>query len=210
VPRIGADLLAQRRRHILTSAWTCFARAGFHATSMDDVVAASGMSTSAVYRYFASKDELIDATANEALLLVRDLFSRLLAADPTPTPRQTLEALTQELDHRSEHPRYDLSQIVIQAWGEALRRPELRERTRAFYREARQHLAELARRWTVGGQLPPDADPHAVAAVLLALMPGLIVTHQLVDSVSADTLMRGLAALGAQPPDPEGEPTSGP
>jgi AcrR family transcriptional regulator len=175
---------------------------------MDDVVTASGMSTSAVYRYFASKDELIDATANEALMLVRDLFSRMLAADPLPTPRQTIEALTRELHQRSEHPRYDLSQIVIQAWGEALRRPELRVRTRDFYREARQHLAELARRWTSGGQLPPDADPHAVAAVLLTLMPGLIVTHQLVDSVSAETLMRGLAALGAQPSDTEAEPTS--
>jgi len=209
VPRIGADLLAQRRRHILTSAWTCFAKAGFHATSMDDVVAASGMSTSAVYRYFASKDELIDATANEALMLVRDLFSRLLATDPLPTPRQTIEALTRELHQRSEHPRYDLSQIVIQAWGEALRRPELKERTRTFYREALAHLTELAQRWTVGGQLPADADPEAVAAVLLTLMPGLIVTHQLVDSASADTLIRGLAALGATPPDAEGDPTSG-
>jgi AcrR family transcriptional regulator len=176
---------------------------------MDDVVTASGMSTSAVYRYFASKDELIDATANEALLLVRDLFSRLLAVDPVPTLRQALEALTQELRQRSEHPRYDLSQIVIQAWGEALRRPELRERTRTFYREAQAHLAELARRWTEGGQLPADADPNAVSAVLLTLMPGLIVTHHLVDSVSAETLMCGLAALGAQPPDTEGEPTSG-
>jgi AcrR family transcriptional regulator len=176
---------------------------------MDDVVAASGMSTSAVYRYFASKDALIDATANEALLLVRDVFSQLLAADPVPTPRQTLEALTQELRHRSEHPRYDLSQIVIQAWGEALRRPELRDRTRAFYREAQEHLTELAQRWVSGGQLPADADARAVSAVLLTLMPGMIVTHQLVDRIDADTLMRGLAALGAQPPGPEGDPTSG-
>jgi hypothetical protein len=142
-------------------------------------------------------------------MLVRDLFSRMLAADPLPTPRQTIEALTRELHERSEHPRYDLSQIVIQAWGEALRRPELRDRTRTFYREALAHLTELAQRWTVGGQLPSDADPDAVASVLLTLMPGLIVTHQLVDSASADSLMRGLAALGAHPPAPEAARTSG-
>jgi AcrR family transcriptional regulator len=197
MPRLSADLLAQRRQHILTSAWSCFAHAGFHATSMDDVVAATGMSTSAVYRYFASKDELIDATLDEALLLVRDLFGQLLVREPLPTPRETLGALTEELHRRSAHPRYDLSKIVIQGWAEALRRPELRERTRTFYLEAQAHLAELAQRWVGDGQLPADADPDAVAALLLTLMPGLIVTHQLVAEFSADTLTRGLAALGA-------------
>ncbi|MDT7639485.1 MAG: hypothetical protein QOC83_3773 [Pseudonocardiales bacterium] len=196
MPRLSADLLAQRRQHILTSAWSCFARAGFHATSMDDVVAATGMSTSAVYRYFASKDELIDAALDDALVLVRDLFSQLLANEPLPTPHEMLRALTEELHRRSAHPRYDLSQIVIQGWAEALRRPELRERTRTFYLEAQAHLAELARRWIGDGQLPADADPDAASALLLALMPGLIVTHQLVAEFSADTLTRGLAALG--------------
>jgi AcrR family transcriptional regulator len=207
VPRLSADLLAQRRQHILTSAWSCFARTGFHATSMDDVVAATGMSTSAVYRYFSSKDELIDATMDEALTLVRDLFGKLLTSEPVPTPHETLRALTDELHRRSAHPRYDLSQIVIQGWTEALRRPALRERTRTFYLEAREHLAELARRWIADRQIAADADPDAVSAVLLALMPGLIVTHQLVAEFSADTLSSGLAALGsssrrATPDDP--------
>ncbi|HEX3781251.1 MAG TPA: TetR family transcriptional regulator, partial [Pseudonocardiaceae bacterium] len=35
-----------RRRQILTCAWTCFSRNGFHATSMDDIIAATGMSAS--------------------------------------------------------------------------------------------------------------------------------------------------------------------
>jgi len=197
VPRLSADLIAQRRQHILTSAWSCFARTGFHGTSMDDVVAATGMSTSAVYRYFASKDELIEATMDEALTVIRDLFGKLLTSEPVPTPHETLRALTDELHRRSAHPRYDLSQIVIQGWAEALRLPALRERTRTFYLEAREHLAELARRWITDRQIAADADPDAVSAVLLAMMPGLIVTHQLVAEFSADTLSSGLAALGS-------------
>jgi AcrR family transcriptional regulator len=197
MPRLSADLLAQRRQHVLTSAWSCFAVTGFHATSMDDVVAATGMSTSAVYRYFSSKDELIDATMDEALTVVRDLFGKLLTSEPVPTPHETLRALTDELHSRSAHPRYDLSQIVIQGWAEALRRPAFRERTRTFYLEAREHLAELARRWVADRQIAADADPDAVSAVLLTMMPGLIVTHQLVTEFSADTLSSGLAALGS-------------
>ena len=54
MPRLSTELFAQRRQHVLTSAWQCFSRDGFHATSMDDIIAATGMSSSAVYRYFRS------------------------------------------------------------------------------------------------------------------------------------------------------------
>jgi AcrR family transcriptional regulator len=114
MPRISDDLRARRREHILTSAWSCFARDGFHATSMDDVIAATGMSSSAVYRYFRSKEELIDAAADEALMMTRDLFRRLLAAHPTPSPAQTIAALADELRRRAAHPEYDLFRIVMQ------------------------------------------------------------------------------------------------
>jgi AcrR family transcriptional regulator len=197
VPRISDELRAARRRHILTSAWTCFARDGFHATSMDDVIAATGLSSSSVYRYFRSKDELIDAAGAEALALTRDLFTRLLSAPSVPTPIQTLAALIDELRVRSTHPEYDLTKIAMQAWTEALRRPPLRERTRTVYLEARAKLGELARRWREAGDLPPEADPDAVATVLFTLVPGAIVTHHLVAEASADDLAHGLAALGA-------------
>ncbi|NED82480.1 helix-turn-helix transcriptional regulator, partial [Streptomyces sp. SID11233] len=57
MPRLSEDTRARRREHILRSAWACFSRDGFHAASMDDVIAATGVSSSAVYRYFRSKEE---------------------------------------------------------------------------------------------------------------------------------------------------------
>jgi hypothetical protein len=50
MPRVSDKTREQRRQHILTSAWRCFSRDGFHATSIEDVIAATGMSSSAVYR----------------------------------------------------------------------------------------------------------------------------------------------------------------
>jgi AcrR family transcriptional regulator len=197
MPRLSEALRAQRRRHILVSAWSCFSRGGFHATSMDDVIAATGMSSSAVYRYFRSKDELIDAAADEALSLTRELFARLLATEPTPTPAETLVALGEELRVRSTNPGYDLSRILIQTWAEALRRPDLSARTRVFYQEASGQLIELTTRWREEGYLPADADPEAVASVMFTLMRGLLVGHHLSADVSTDHLARGLADLGS-------------
>ncbi|HEY9407971.1 MAG TPA: helix-turn-helix domain-containing protein, partial [Jiangellaceae bacterium] len=52
MPRVSEAHLAARRDQILQAAWTCFARDGFHATSMQDVFAEAGLSAGAVYRYF--------------------------------------------------------------------------------------------------------------------------------------------------------------
>jgi AcrR family transcriptional regulator len=197
MPRLSEEVRHKRRRHVLESAWNCFSRNGFHATSMDDVIARTGMSSSAVYRYFRSKDELIDATAEEALTLVRDLIDELLERDPTPDPLQTLEVITAEIRRRTQHPDYDMTRIAIQAWGEALRRPALEQRTRRLYLSVRDRLVVLAGRWRAEGTVAgtSDADDTAVAHTLLTLVPGLIVTRHLVVEIPASTLIRGLTAL---------------
>jgi AcrR family transcriptional regulator len=196
MPRLSDELREKRKRHILTSAWGCFSRNGFHATSMDDVIAATGMSSSAVYRYFRSKDELIDAAAEEALALTGDLFRRLLDAQPPPSPADTVAALLEELRRRSENPDYDLSRILIQTWAEALRRPDLGRRARVFYLRTRADLIELASRWRDAGYLPIDAGLEEVAEAMYTIMRGMLVGHHLAADVTEERLTRGLAGLG--------------
>jgi AcrR family transcriptional regulator len=196
MPRLSTELRDQRRRHVLTSAWSCFSRDGFHATSMDDIIAATGMSSSAVYRYFRSKDELIEASAEEALTLLSGFFARMLDAEPAPAPADVLAGLLGELANRTAGLDYDLSKIAMYSWAEALRRPEVAKQANAFYRGVHGHLTELAVRWRTAGHLPADADPEAVATVLVSLMPGLVVNQHLVDPVPAEQLISGLAALG--------------
>jgi AcrR family transcriptional regulator len=197
MPRLSTELRDQRRQHILASAWRCFSRDGFHVTSMDDIIAATGMSSSAVYRYFRSKDELIEASAEEALTLLRGFFARMLDTEPTPTPADIIMGLVKELANRPTGLDYDLSKIAMHSWAEALRRPQTAEQTSAFYRGVHGHLTELARRWRTAGYLTAEANPEDVATVLVTLMPGLIVNQHLVDPVPADQLISGLAALGA-------------
>jgi AcrR family transcriptional regulator len=201
MPYLGDDLRAQRRQYVLTCAWRCFSLNGFHATSMDDIIAATGMSSSAVYRYVSGKDELVSAASEQALTLLRDFFARLLAAEPLPSPAETVSALVSELSTRTNNDGYDLSKIAMHAWAEALRRPDLKTRTRAFYRDVRTNLVALARRWQAAGMLAPGAKPEQVATVLLTLMPGLIVNRHLVDPIAADALFDGLTALATVPAD---------
>jgi len=112
MPRLSEQTREKRRQHILTSAWRCFSRDGFHATSIEDVIAATGMSSSAVYRYFRSKEEIIRASAEIGVARVGDIFVSLLERDPCPTPAETLAVLVAELYARTDNPDYDMSRVA--------------------------------------------------------------------------------------------------
>jgi AcrR family transcriptional regulator len=196
VPRLSEQVAAVRRRHVLESAWRCFSRDGFHATTMDDVIAATGWSSSAVYRYARSKDELIEAAARESLGQLDAVVSGLLAADPVPTPAQALATMVAALDERARHEGYDLTRIVVQAWSEGLRNPSIAELARSFWDAARSRLTELAAAWQAAGYLPEAVRPEDAAGTLTLLVPGLVLDHTLLDGAATQAVLRAAVALG--------------
>src|SRR3954469_7010214 len=79
VPKVSDAHLAARREQIVQAAMTRFAEGGFHSTGMAEVIAATGLSAGAVYRYFPSKAALIRAIVEERVLAsVATAFERIL------------------------------------------------------------------------------------------------------------------------------------
>ena len=62
MPKVAKEHGEARRRQIVDAAYRCFARRGFHQTTMRDIYQEAGLSPGAVYHYFASKDEIIQAS----------------------------------------------------------------------------------------------------------------------------------------------------
>src|SRR5581483_1047209 len=58
VPKIAEEVRAARREQIIAAALACFARAGYHATTMADVATQAGVSKGTPYLYFESKEAL--------------------------------------------------------------------------------------------------------------------------------------------------------
>lgn len=83
---------------MLKAAASLFAAQGYHATSMDDVAAACGVTKPMVYSYFGSKDGLIttllERTGNRMLAV---LAEQAAEADPAARLRGTVRALIGEL-----------------------------------------------------------------------------------------------------------------
>ena len=179
----------------MVGAWKCFSRQGFQATTMDEIIAETGMSSSSVYRYFASKDDLIASAAEESLTVTRGVLDDLKRRMPLPGPRETLIAITKALKRQMDQPGYDLSKITVNAWAEALRQPQIHERAYRFYRETHKTLIELARRWQSEGVVSADGDPTSIADLFVTLMPGMLVTRHLYQPTTATRLAEGMVAF---------------
>ena len=67
----------RKRQEILDAAAACFARDGLQGASMADICAAAGTSPGALYRYFPSKDAIIQAIAEEEKREVAELIDEI-------------------------------------------------------------------------------------------------------------------------------------
>jgi len=81
----------QRREQILAAAVGLFHERGYHATGMDEIGAAAGITGPGVYRHFASKEEILETlvrTRGEAVVAEADRI-----ANSDLPPHEALDAL---------------------------------------------------------------------------------------------------------------------
>ncbi|RDI54171.1 TetR/AcrR family transcriptional regulator [Nocardia mexicana] len=193
MPRVSEEHLERRRQQILDAAQQCFARKGFHATSMQDVFAESGMSAGAVYRYFKSKDELIAALAADATALLRGVMEGVIHDDPLPEPVAVVRALTEEIARLAEAG--GRVRLAPHAWALALTDDTVNGYVRTAMGMLRERWREYADRMRDAGWLPADADTGAVAQVLLGVLPGFVLQHLILGDVTPASMAHGVELL---------------
>jgi AcrR family transcriptional regulator len=169
MPRVSAEHLAARREQILAAARRCFIRDGFHATSMQHVIAEAGLSVGAVYRYFPSKTDLIVAVAEG---LARGVTTQMDAiAKRTDLSLEETMAEAVGVVEANAGPDGAL-RIAVQVWSEAQRDPALAALAKRMYGEILLRYEEIAAAAVARGDLPADADPARVGPALTSLVLG--------------------------------------
>ncbi|MEV8592197.1 TetR/AcrR family transcriptional regulator [Streptomyces sp. NPDC052012] len=206
--RVSQEHLDARRRQILDGAALCFARNGFHATSMQDVLKEADLSAGAVYRYFSGKDELITAIVTDVLDTVRGTFEQAAQESPPPTPDvlipRTLGRMRELRPATLDGGEWMFPRLMIQVWTETTRSPELAAVLEEGYRKVRAAWAKVVEKYKDAGLMPADADADAMARTMIALAQGFAAQMALFGGVSEQTLgdgLRALMALGRTAPD---------
>jgi AcrR family transcriptional regulator len=172
MPRIKPERKAERRAQIVAAARSCFARSGFHKTTLQDVFAEAGLSAGCVYNYFQSKNELMLAIAEERHDEERHLIAEASeAGDPVAAIRQVAQTFA---DEYLTNEGLDKRRIALQTWSEAQINPVILSSVREGMDGPRAQLAELIRRAQAAKQLTSKLNADAIAHTLLALFYGSV------------------------------------
>ncbi|MCW8216469.1 TetR/AcrR family transcriptional regulator [Streptomyces griseolus] len=201
--RVSQDHLDARRRQILAGAARCFARNGFHGTSIQDVLKEVGLSAGAVYRYFAGKDELIAAIADEAFEYIRRAFSEAAGISPPPTPDVLLGRVVRGVFTGQVYglERRACAALIVQVWAESMRNEPLARTLGDGYAGMRAGWAELVKAYRVTGVLRADVAADDVARTMIATAQGFIAQEALFGGVEPEALENGLRGLmSIEPP----------
>jgi len=121
------------------------------------------MSSGAVYRYFASKDAVIEAIAADNLDQVVAVLARAIGdgASPQAAIAAVLEFVTMR------HADDGFAAIAVLVWSEALRNSTLA----AYLRDA---IAAALMTLSENVDAAPVGEPTALADVLLCVLPGYL------------------------------------
>jgi len=172
MPKVSDEHLDARRRQIIDAAIVCFARDGFHRATMQDVCREADLSPGAIYRYFAGKDAIIEAIADERHAREAGFMELARAAGGGADGIRALgRASFASLADPDERLRRRLG---LQVWAEALRNPRIHKLVMRGTRPPRVVMAEMVREAQERGELADGIDPEAFARAMLALFQGFI------------------------------------
>lgn len=171
MPKVSDEYADARRQQIIDAAYRCFARKGFHQTTMRDIYAEAGLSAGAVYHYFASKEEIIEASFVFDYQRGLPVFQQA-AQDPDPLAAiaRLLEFFYAGLESAAA---LGADRVNIQGWAEALVNPKLHAPLHETLRAFQEELAAVVRRGQAMGLIDPTLDPQAVGQVILSTYFGL-------------------------------------
>lgn len=192
MPKISQQAREARKAQILDAAWRCFQKEGLHATTMQDIIGASGLSAGAVYSYFKSKDELIFAAVTTSLGQLRLLLGEAMRRTPPRSAEEVARLLLPAITGFAVREGYDLRRIALLGWSEAQRNERLRAAMQSYYAAFRDELAGIAAGWPPAGG---EADPAAVAKLLLSVLLGTVVQSAILGDATAEDIAQGLRVL---------------
>lgn len=176
-----------RRQHLIQTAVTLFAAHGYHATGVDTILAAAGVSKKTLYSHFRSKDELILAVLRDYDGRFRNDFMRQVERAAS-TPQDRLVALFDVAEHWFCGDRFYGCMFINAIAEYAQKQSAIRTACQEFKRLLRTYMQELA-------EQAGAAHPSDLADELALLLEGATVTAQVSAQPGAARTARRVAAL---------------
>ncbi len=180
--KLSAETLRERSDHILDAAGRCFARTGFHGTTMQDICREAEVSPGALYLYFSSKEALIAGICERERAEFASRFAQM-AAGPN-----FMEALA-ELGRQFIEDPPDRRILCIEIGLEATRNPKVGEMQQNVERFIRGSFRDLFSQLQANGQIAPVYDLDTVVEAFSTIADGIVWRRAVDPTFKADVVL---------------------
>jgi TetR/AcrR family transcriptional regulator, repressor for uid operon len=207
VPKIAEAARAARREQIIAAGLACFARSGYHATTMADVAAQAGVSKGTPYLYFAGKEALFLALHEQWDCRTGDRVNAGIAAltdAERRSPRRVLHAIAAAIaGHVAADP--ETCRVLMEARALAAHEPAITVAVAAADARTHDQLERLIAAGITAGEWPGGTDPALAAWLFTAGLYGLMAQWHLEPGAfswdAAAAALAGSSAPGAEASD---------
>ena len=200
MPSLSDERRDERRAQILDAARACILESGLEAVSMEAIIARSGLSTGAVYRYYTGKHEIVNAVVMTGALATAAALGDILGQDPPPPLPELMGQILKATTVAETRGDVELTAVALHGWSHSRTDPELRPRLQAVYRALRNQCARVSRQWQAAGELSPAADPAAVAQLMVSITLGYIAQRSLAGNADVKAHIAALTAIAGSGP----------
>lgn len=195
MPKISEEKRQARRDQILAASWRCFARRGLHSTSMEDIVREAKLSFGAVYLYYKSKDDLIQAAFSMAFHEMQAFLVPIIRREPAYPPSVFVRETTKVLTVYAHRDQLNFGVSFLMGWGEAEFNPKVKELVSNGQRAYREELTAVVRKWQERGDVGSETKPENIAKVMLSFFLGFIVQSAMIGGIDPKTAAMGFEGI---------------
>lgn len=197
----GKGVRAEKREaqinRILEAARTCFVQSGFRGASMHDICREAGMSPGALYRYFPSKEALIEAIAERDR--VNDLRNLAqIGAGPT-----LIDGFVNSvMNHFKDHHARGMGPLFTEIRAESMRNETVAACCQKTEGEFIKIFNAFLSQAKASGQIQPVAEINAIVPMMMAIGEGMMLSDvigQGVNPVEVEKILRAMAEAILRP-----------
>ncbi|WP_062012892.1 TetR/AcrR family transcriptional regulator [Aureimonas sp. AU4] len=163
-----------KRQQILNAARVCFSRWGFHGASMGQICAEARMSPGALYRYFPSKDAIIEAIANDERVGAQACMAELEGEGPLADRivRTCISYLEAACDPET-------GGLMVEICSESLRNTAVGQRFAEIEATVRRAIRTALEAGIEAGEVDRAIDLDKVVTILFGIGDGLLMRLQM-------------------------------
>ena len=179
------------REQVLAVAVQLFNEQGYDATSVADVAARLGLTKSALYHHFASKEELLRRALDAALDALEDVLDRTLARPGSASDhlREVVQGAVAVLTERQPH-----VTLLLRVRGNTAVEQEALRRRRAFD----QRVTALVRAAQDEGLVRADIDAAVATRLVFGMVNSLVEWYRPDGPVDPDELGLDVLAVALE------------